>query len=75
MSINDKIKKQHPSENINLFNEFYVLWLTPLIQLANERPLVIDDIYDTPHKQTTNENFQKVWKSWINEKEKYKEKA
>ena len=71
---NDSVK-QHPSDNISIFNEFYVFWLTPLIELANKRPLVIDDIYDTPTNQTTSENFQRVWKSWLKEQEIHKEKA
>lgn len=60
----------HPSDNVNIFNGFYVLWLTPLIKLANERPLTFDDVYDTPTDQKTRQNYDKVWKAWLNEKEK-----
>ena len=65
----DKTSIPHPSDNVSIFYKFYVIWLTPLIQLANERPLVIDDVYDCPNKERTNDNFNRVWNFWLKEKE------
>jgi len=60
---------QHPSENGNILTNFFVIWITPLIELANSRPLKIEDVYNAPKNEQTNENFDKVWKSWLLEQQ------
>ena len=57
--------------NSNFISKFFYLWVKPAIDLANKRPLNIEDLGNISKEQKTNENLDK-YKEILNKKVKSK---
>ena len=45
-------ERVHPSLFTSLLGRLYFTWMTPLIQVASERPIDVDDLYPLPHSSS-----------------------
>lgn len=59
----------HPEEYASIVSKFLVLWITPLINLANERKLDAKDIPSTPKNKNVDHDSEVVRQSWMMELE------
>jgi ABC-type multidrug transport system fused ATPase/permease subunit len=53
----------------SLLSEIFVLWMSPLIKLANERTLTAADVTNVPESCSVTKNSQRIWQAWLEEKE------
>lgn len=56
-------------ERRSLLSELFVLWISPLIKLANERTLTAADVENVPESCSVMKNSQRIWQAWQKEKE------
>ncbi len=59
----------HPEEYASIVSKFLVLWITPLISLANKRKLDAKDIPSTPKDKNVDHDSELVRQSWMVELE------
>jgi len=52
----------------SLLSEVFVLWISPLIHLANARTLTAADISSVPKHCSVSNNAQRIWQAWLEEK-------
>lgn len=59
----------HPEEYASIISKFLVLWITPLIELANKRKLEAKDIPVTPKDKNVDHDSETVRRAWMMELE------
>ena len=57
-------RKCHPEEESSILGFFSVSWVLPLLQLAAKRPILEEDVWDCPKKQSVGYAAGKFWSSW-----------
>jgi hypothetical protein len=57
----------HPEEKSLLGFEILLRWVNPLVQLANQRPLVDSDVWRPPTRDGTHDLSSQFWSEWYKE--------
>ncbi len=58
----------HPEEQV--WADLLLSWLSPLIRLANERPLKEEDVWPCPTSETVHQQGSQFWEAWNHERKR-----